>query len=574
MQTEIKANVFNINTLHGFEKGQCGYCDNKKSINNRAWITSGFVCNKMSLDVYKSLMDKGWRRCGTYYYKADVDKCCCRPYSIRLNVLKHQIRHSHKKALKKFIKFLNPQQEIQEKEEVLQKKNQNSQKNEIIEEENPFANEFLLFLQNELKSEFCEYIIKNSLSIKESLGAPTEKNIIISEEMAKNIKFMKALGKKHHKNNFLTNFLMILFAKNKELLQIKAMKTEEFIDKTKEIFSIFLKDFFQTHKFKHFSIKWEINQSGYIFFELFDPSAKNPKNPSTNPKKLTKIEEEKQQKEQTKEKKLPDLKNFHEKEEKKKENIQTDLELRIEKAKFEKDSYELYQKYCKVIHLKDKESEKGYQRFLCEQALEYESFKKGNEELMCGCYHMKYYYKNKLIAVGVVDILPECLSSVYFFYDPDPTYKKLGLGIVSSLKEIEWIQKKQQIFTDFKYYYLGFYIQNCQKMVYKGDYEPSELLCPNTYQWITLDENIRKIIENDEISAQISPKNAMIIDEMNLSQEEINKIIEKKIKLTIGNRNYSIKELRAPYDSMFHEIFSVLIRLWGKKVVDYLYFGQ
>jgi arginine-tRNA-protein transferase len=31
---------------------------------------------------------------------------------------------------------------------------------------------------------------------------------------------------------------------------------------------------------------------------------------------------------------------------------------------------------------------------------------------------MKYYFENKLIGVGVVDILPHGLSSVYYFYDP------------------------------------------------------------------------------------------------------------------------------------------------------------
>jgi arginine-tRNA-protein transferase len=33
-----------------------------------------------------------------------------------------------------------------------------------------------------------------------------------------------------------------------------------------------------------------------------------------------------------------------------------------------------------------------------------------------GCYHMKYYYEDKFIAVGIVDLLPSGLSSVYYFY--------------------------------------------------------------------------------------------------------------------------------------------------------------
>jgi len=43
-----------------------------------------------------------------------------------------------------------------------------------------------------------------------------------------------------------------------------------------------------------------------------------------------------------------------------------------------------------------------------------------------GSFHEQYWLDNELIAVGVIDILPSCISSVYFFYDP--TYSQLSLG--------------------------------------------------------------------------------------------------------------------------------------------------
>ena len=46
--------------------------------------------------------------------------------------------------------------------------------------------------------------------------------------------------------------------------------------------------------------------------------------------------------------------------------------------------------------------------------------------------------EGKLIAVSMIDLLPSCVNSSYFIWDPD--YKYLRLGIVSALFEIEWVR--------------------------------------------------------------------------------------------------------------------------------------
>lgn len=97
-----------------------------------------------------------------------------------------------------------------------------------------------------------------------------------------------------------------------------------------------------------------------------------------------------------------------------------------------------------------------------------------------GTYHQHYKISgNILIAVGVVDILPTGLSSVYLFYNPSFAHDLVPLGKYAILKEIEWTAK-----ANLPYYYLGYYIESCHKMKYKGDYYPSELLCPKTYRWV------------------------------------------------------------------------------------------
>ena len=48
-----------------------------------------------------------------------------------------------------------------------------------------------------------------------------------------------------------------------------------------------------------------------------------------------------------------------------------------------------------------------------------------------GSFHQHYILDGKIIAVGVIDILPCCVSSVYFYYDPE--YSFLTLGTYSAL---------------------------------------------------------------------------------------------------------------------------------------------
>jgi arginine-tRNA-protein transferase len=65
----------------------------------------------------------------------------------------------------------------------------------------------------------------------------------------------------------------------------------------------------------------------------------------------------------------------------------------------------------------------------------------------------------QLVAVGVVDVLPQCLSSVYFFWDP--SLSALSLGKLGALKEIAYVQAASRWSSDLHYYYMGFYIHKC-----------------------------------------------------------------------------------------------------------------
>lgn len=108
-----------------------------------------------------------------------------------------------------------------------------------------------------------------------------------------------------------------------------------------------------------------------------------------------------------------------------------------------------------------------------------------------GAFHHQYWLDGRLIAVGVLDILPHCLSSVYFYYDPEFSF--LSLGTYASLREIALTRELQRRVPSLKWYYMGFYIHSCPKMRYKGRYNPSFLLCPETYSWIPIENALPKL---------------------------------------------------------------------------------
>ncbi len=88
--------------------------------------------------------------------------------------------------------------------------------------------------------------------------------------------------------------------------------------------------------------------------------------------------------------------------------------------------------------------------------------------------------EHKLIALAVTDVLNHGLSAVYTFFDPDET--KRSLGMFGILYQIQLAQEKQ-----LPYVYLGYWIRRCQKMNYKTNYRPYQLLI--NQNWVTVAEH-------------------------------------------------------------------------------------
>ncbi|RUP52027.1 hypothetical protein BC936DRAFT_143203 [Jimgerdemannia flammicorona] len=166
------------------------------------------------------------------------------------------------------------------------------------------------------------------------------------------------------------------------------------------------------------------------------------------------------------------------------------FQIVLEPASFTEEKYKLYCKYQIEIHNDPptKLKEKGFRNFLVDSPLRPESPATA-DNVGYGSFHQNYLLDGRLVAVAVLDVLPKCVSSVYFMYDPD--YAFLGLGKYSALREIALTKELgSKGCEDLKWYYMGFYIHTCQKMKYKGQYKPSGLLDPETYAWHSIDRCI------------------------------------------------------------------------------------
>nr|XP_019047146.1 hypothetical protein I302_03753 [Kwoniella bestiolae CBS 10118]OCF26076.1 hypothetical protein I302_03753 [Kwoniella bestiolae CBS 10118] len=189
------------------------------------------------------------------------------------------------------------------------------------------------------------------------------------------------------------------------------------------------------------------------------------------------------------------------------EGLSHKFETRLGPAKATAETFELYKAYQIAVH-KDKPDGvtlRGFDRFLCGQTLivtpiKYtenvdEEIRQGKLPKSYGQYHLLYKVDTKLIGISVIDILPNCVSSVYFIWHPDWAWASLGK--LSALYEISLSRRiREKGVEGMKWVYMGYWIPDCQKMKYKSEYAPSELLDPGTNTFHLLDNKLESFLVN------------------------------------------------------------------------------
>jgi leucyl-tRNA---protein transferase len=124
-----------------------------------------------------------------------------------------------------------------------------------------------------------------------------------------------------------------------------------------------------------------------------------------------------------------------------------------------REKWELYERYQREWHRKtpaDADDITDYLGFLYHSPME----------------TVEFEYRDpwgQLLGVGIGDLCPESLSSVYFYFDPRAAHR--SLGTFSALYEIQWARER-----GLRHWYAGYWIQECPSMAYKARFGPCQRL--------------------------------------------------------------------------------------------------
>ncbi|XP_078079480.1 arginyl-tRNA--protein transferase 1 isoform X2 [Mustelus asterias] len=488
----------------GYRCGYCGSDDGK--------VSTGMWAHTMSVQDYQDLIDRGWRRSGMYVYKPTMNRTCCPQFAIRCNILDFKISKSSKKVLKKMTRFLS-KGEIAKGGDV---EPMDSHSEDIGIGHQPVAHtsEFNIDIEKPLKIVSLEEPESTKMQEKPQSGAtcetgePGEKHSSVEENVStESIKSVPKPGKGADPNKPPCRKAKDIRReiKLKKLLQ-KQQQQEESADVSQEPScanpcTVPLE--------RHVP---QTNQPKSL--EEFISESLAPNAVHQLEVRLVRSSPPNSQFKATFQESYQIYKRYQMAIHKDPPDKATEHQVKLVPVSSDdpdftesfNQSAALYAKYQMAVHQDspDECSESEYTRFLCQSPLQAENPPDGPASGY-GSFHQQYWLDGKIIAVGVIDILPHCVSSVYLYYDPD--YAFLSLGVYSALREIAFTTQLQKTVPNLCHYYMGFYIHSCPKMKYKGQYHPSVLLCPETYVWVPI-EKCRPKLDQSKYSRLNEDSNA------------------------------------------------------------------
>ena len=516
-QEKLRINITQLKELNLFG---CGYCKHQSvQIKSRLKNEIMMKIKSIPLDIYQNLIEKGWSKSGTLIYKRNYEKSCCKIYQPRVNINNFKISKEQKKVMKKFRKYLSGEYE----QNKFNKLYNNINDNDVKEKEKPKEEDEI---QNKIDAKLREYIMStNFLNIL---------NKCLKNEDDINLIYEKLIYAKIRKNNnkkfnydyscdlifIIKNVLTIL--KKKNVIEENSINTNNINDKgvneendeyknfINEIYNDINNFYKSDNNYEDISFN---EKTGHINFKMKNKSI------------ITK-ENKKQEKKEYKKENKTNLNQINIQKEKEKYNLEyfkeivTEPEIYLplkhiytieltDKIELEptEERYLLYQKYQLAVH-KETTTVQSYNNFIGISPIinKYINLppdlntKTRHPELYpkhYGMHNLIHRIDGKIIAVTVIDILPNYFESLYCYYDPDFSF--LDLGVVTAIREIEYAKSIQELINkNLTYYTMGEMSLSVKKLQYKSNYSPMEIMDPYTGIYVPLTEDIKKLLSDNE----------------------------------------------------------------------------
>ena len=518
-QEKLRINITQLKELNLFG---CGYCKHQSvQIKSRLKNEIMMKIKSIPLDIYQNLVEKGWSKSGTLIYKRNYEKSCCKIYQPRVNINNFKISKEQKKVMKKFRKYLSGEYEQNKFNKLYNNINDNYIKEK--EKEKPKEEDEI---QNKIDAKLREYIMStNFLNIL---------NKCLKNEDDINLIYEKLIYTKIRKNNnkkfnydyscdlifIIKNVLTIL--KKKNVIEENSINTNNINDKgvneendeyknfINEIYNDINNFYKSDDNYEDISFN---EKTGHINFKMKNKSI------------ITK-ENKKQEKKEYKKENKTNLNQINIQKEKEKYNLEyfkeivTEPEIYLplkhiytieltDKIELEptEERYLLYQKYQLAVH-KETTTVQSYNNFIGISPIinKYINLppdlntKTRHPELYpkhYGMHNLIHRIDGKIIAVTVIDILPNYFESLYCYYDPDFSF--LDLGVVTAIREIEYAKSVQELINkNLTYYTMGEMSLSVKKLQYKSNYSPMEIMDPYTGIYVPLTEDIKKLLSDNE----------------------------------------------------------------------------
>lgn len=125
------------------------------------------------------------------------------------------------------------------------------------------------------------------------------------------------------------------------------------------------------------------------------------------------------------------------------------------------EQYELFKRYLDARHAGGGMTQMSYQDY------EYMAEDTPVQSVLVE-YRLRDHPGEPLVAVALTDVMPDGLSMVYSFYDPDLAHRSLGTFLI--LDHIAQVRS-----AGLNYVYLGYWVKDSPKMAYKAQYRPLEV---------------------------------------------------------------------------------------------------